>query len=59
MIIEGKRNLSEEMIGRFAKAMGLNKTDIDEFRALVRYGRQKSLWKEIDTKRPCRHPGEK
>lgn len=41
MIIEGKRNLSEEMIGRFAKAMGLNKTDIDEFRALVRYGQAK------------------
>lgn len=37
MIIEGKRNLSPEMIGRFAKAMGLNKADSDQFRMLVTF----------------------
>lgn len=37
MIIEGKRNLSPEMIGRFAKAMGLNKADTDQFRMLVMF----------------------
>lgn len=37
MIIEGKRNLSEDMIGRFAKATGLNKADSDQFRMLVQF----------------------
>lgn len=37
MIIEGKRNLSPDMIGRFAKATGLNKADADQFRMLVQF----------------------
>jgi uncharacterized protein (TIGR02147 family) len=37
MIIEGKRNLSPEMIGKFAKAMGLNKEETQDFRLLVLY----------------------
>lgn len=37
MIIEGKRNLSVEMIGRFAKATGLSKADADQFRMLVNF----------------------
>lgn len=35
MIIEGKRNLSNDMIGKFAKACGLNKAQSDEFKLLV------------------------
>lgn len=35
MIIEGKRNLSPDMIAKFAKALGLNKEQTDEFRLLV------------------------
>lgn len=35
MIIEGKRNLSEEMISKFAKAMGFNKEMGEEFQLLV------------------------
>ncbi len=35
MIIEGRRNLSEEMISKFARALGLNKEQSDEFRTLV------------------------
>lgn len=35
MIIEGKRNLSEDMIMKFAKALGLNKARSTEFRLLV------------------------
>lgn len=38
MIIEGRRNLSEEMIGKFAKAMGLMKEQSNEFRLLVMFG---------------------
>lgn len=38
LIIEGRRNLSEDMINRFAKALRLNKSETEEFRALVRYG---------------------
>ncbi len=38
LIIEGRRNLSEDMITRFAKALRLNKSETEEFRALVRYG---------------------
>ncbi len=35
MIIEGKRNLSEDMIGKFAKACSLNKSQTDEFKLLI------------------------
>lgn len=38
LIIEGRRNLSEDMIGKFAKAMGLNKEASDEFKLLVLFG---------------------
>ena len=38
LIIEGRRNLSEDMINRFAKALRLNRSETEEFRALVRYG---------------------
>lgn len=38
MIIEGQRNLSSEMVKRFAKALGFNKDDTEEFQALVSYG---------------------
>jgi uncharacterized protein (TIGR02147 family) len=38
LIIEGRRNLSEDMITRFAKALRLNRTETEEFRSLVRYG---------------------
>jgi uncharacterized protein (TIGR02147 family) len=35
MIIEGMRNLSEDMIGKFAKACSLNKAQTDEFKLLI------------------------
>ena len=38
LIIEGRRNISEDMINRFARALRLQKNEIEEFRALVRYG---------------------
>lgn len=38
MIIDGKRNLSDDMIGKFAKALGLQKDDAEEFRLLVVFG---------------------
>lgn len=38
LIIDGRRNLSEDMITRFARALRLPKSDLEEFRALVRYG---------------------
>ena len=37
MIIEGQRNLSLEMVKKFAKALGFNKDDTEEFAALVEY----------------------
>ncbi len=37
LIIEGKRNLSEEMIVKFSKAIGLSKEEAKEFRVLVMY----------------------
>ncbi len=37
MIIEGKRNLSPDMIAKFAKAMGMNKEEAADFRMLVLY----------------------
>lgn len=38
LIIEGRRNLSEDMMNRFARALRLQKNEVEEFRALVRYG---------------------
>lgn len=38
MIIEGRRNLSPEMILKFAKALGLNKEQTEDFELLVGYG---------------------
>ncbi|HRO65957.1 MAG TPA: TIGR02147 family protein [Pseudobdellovibrionaceae bacterium] len=35
MIIEGRRNLSDDMIGKFGKALGFNKEQTEEFRHLV------------------------
>ena len=35
MIIEGKRNLSDDMISKFSKACGMNKAESDEFSLLV------------------------
>jgi uncharacterized protein (TIGR02147 family) len=37
MIIDGKRNLSEDMIGKFSKALGFNKELSSEFRVLVNF----------------------
>tara|TARA_Y100001935_G_C17299100_1_gene508000 strand:- start:1087 stop:1998 length:912 start_codon:yes stop_codon:yes gene_type:complete len=37
LVIEGKRNLSEAMGKKFAKAMNLSKAETDEFLALVRF----------------------
>lgn len=37
MIIEGQRNLSPDMVKKFAKALGLNKDETEEFAALVEY----------------------
>ncbi|CAN5677902.1 hypothetical protein BH10BDE1_BH10BDE1_17130 [soil metagenome] len=38
LIIEGRRNLSDDMIVRFARALRLQKFEMDEFHALVHYG---------------------
>jgi uncharacterized protein (TIGR02147 family) len=38
LIIEGRRNLSDDMISRFARALRLNKMETEEFRVLVHYG---------------------
>lgn len=40
LIIDGRRNLSEPMMGRFAKALQLNKEETEELRALVRYNQE-------------------
>ncbi len=37
LVIEGKRNLSDAMAKKFAKAIGLTKNETDEFVALVRF----------------------
>lgn len=37
MIIEGKRNLSDDMVTRFGKALGLMKEQVEEFRLLVHF----------------------
>jgi uncharacterized protein (TIGR02147 family) len=36
MIIEGQRNLSDDMIGKFAKALSLNKDQTEEFTYMVK-----------------------
>ncbi|MCB0390560.1 MAG: TIGR02147 family protein [Bdellovibrionales bacterium] len=41
LIIDGQRNLSDGMIKKFAKALNLSKTEIEEFAALVHYGQAK------------------
>lgn len=38
LIIEGQRNLSMDMVRKFARALGLQKDEAEEFRALVLYG---------------------
>ncbi len=38
LIIEGKRNLSDDMITRFARALRLEKQQAEEFKSLVLYG---------------------
>ena len=38
LIIDGQRNLSEDMIKKFSKALQHSKEELLEFRALVRYG---------------------
>ncbi len=40
LIIEGRRNLSDDMISRFARALRFQKVEADEFRALVHYGQE-------------------
>ena len=40
LIIEGKRNLSDDMIARFSKALQHNKNEAGEFRLLVQYGQE-------------------
>lgn len=40
LIIEGRRNLSDDMIMRFARALRLQKAEAEEFRALVHYGQE-------------------
>lgn len=42
LIIEGQRNLSKQMIGKFSKALGHSKSESDEFQALVLYGQAKT-----------------
>lgn len=37
MIIEGRRNLSDDMIGKFGRAMGFNKQQTEEFRLMVHF----------------------
>lgn len=41
LIIDGQRNLSSSMIRKFAKALQLSKSEIEEFEALVNYGQAK------------------
>ncbi len=38
LIIEGRRNLSDDMIAKFGRALRLQKSEVEEFRALVHYG---------------------
>lgn len=41
LIIEGQRNLSDDMVGKFAKALQLSKEESDEFKLLVTYSQAK------------------
>jgi uncharacterized protein (TIGR02147 family) len=41
LVIEGQRNLSEQMAVKFARAMKLNKLHAEEFCLLVRYGQER------------------
>lgn len=41
LIIDGQRNLSDNMIKKFAKALQLSKAETEEFAALVHYGQAK------------------
>ncbi|MDC0980448.1 TIGR02147 family protein [Bdellovibrionales bacterium] len=41
LIIDGQRNLSDEMINKFSKAMAHSKSEMIEFKALVHYGQAK------------------
>lgn len=41
LIIDGQRNLSEDMIRKFARALGFNKNEAEEFRLLVLYDQAK------------------
>ena len=41
LIIEGKRNLSDAMVLKFAKALQLDKKQTEEFAVLVKYGQAK------------------
>lgn len=40
LVIEGQRNLSEQMVLKFAKAMKFNKLQTEEFGLLVEYGQE-------------------
>lgn len=40
MIIEGKRNLSLDMVSKFARACGLNKAQTDELKLLVKFNQE-------------------
>ena len=40
LIIEGKRNLSADMMARFSRALQHNKNEAGEFRLLVQYGQE-------------------
>ena len=37
LVIEGQRNISDDMAQKFGRAMGFNKAQVEEFQALVRY----------------------
>ncbi len=37
LIIDGKRNLSDDMIGKFSKALNLNRENTEELKSLVHY----------------------
>ncbi|MAF90166.1 MAG: TIGR02147 family protein [Bdellovibrionota bacterium] len=41
LVIDGKRNLSDSMIPKFAKALALTKEETEDFRYLVRYSQAK------------------
>lgn len=51
LVIEGQRNLSPEMAGKFARAMRLSKQQIDEFVLLVKYGQERDPQKRAQALR--------